>query len=59
MTIVWNNTCTIFRSEYKTRKAYLIAYRECVANYGFKVRVTGGWKFFSFVTDYATYKKQH
>jgi len=49
---------TLYRDSFRTRQAYLEAYRDCVRHYGFKVRVVGGWRFFEFVTDYETWKNQ-
>jgi len=53
-----DNTTSLFRAEYKTRAAYLNAYRSCVKRYGFKARVGGGWKFFTFSSDYQTWRNQ-
>jgi len=53
-----NNSVFVFRNDFSSRYAYLKAYREHNANYGFKSRVEGGWIFFEFATDYRTWKNQ-
>ena len=54
----WDATMTLFRSDFRTAAEYRRAYRECVNHYGFKVRIEGGWQFFEFASDYATWKAQ-
>lgn len=54
----WPNTTSVFRDDYRTEAEYRKAYREADQHYGFKVRVEGGWKFFTFADDYDTWKHQ-
>lgn len=52
------NTVSILRHNYETEAEYKKAYRDAVKKYDFKVRVSGGWKFFAYVTDLDVWKKQ-
>ncbi len=51
------NTFTLDRDEY-TKKEYIEIYQAACKHYDYKLRTESGWIFFSFVTDYRTYKNQ-
>lgn len=52
------NTVSITRDDYASRKEYYAAFQELNRSYDFKVRVCGGWRFFRFASDYLTWKNQ-
>jgi hypothetical protein len=49
---------SIFRDDFKNYESYLQKYQEFCKYYGYKVRVFGGWKFFTFLQDYKIWKNQ-
>ena len=55
---VYDSTCSILRHNYETEQEYQEERRDAEKHYGFKARVTGGWKFFAYETDYKTWKNQ-
>ncbi len=56
--VIWPNVISVIRDDYKTERAYKQAYHDANRHYAFKVRVDGGWKFFTHSTDYQTWKNQ-
>ena len=55
---VYMPTTTLIRSDYRNLAEYRRVYRACCEHYAYKARVSGGWKFFEYITDYETWKKQ-
>lgn len=51
-----HNQMALFREDFPSYKEYLQAYREACEYYGYKVRVVGGWRFFTFQQDYDLWK---
>ena len=56
--MIWATIFHLYRIHYRSRRVYLYDYRYLCKRYGFKARVFGGWIFFSYLTDYETFKKQ-
>ncbi len=54
----YETSTALYRDEFESRKTYLDAYHDFCRHYGFKARVTGGWMFFAFATDYNTWRNQ-
>jgi len=52
------NSITIFRDNYQSQKDYLKDFQDFCKYYGYKVKVFGGWKFFTFQQDYKIWKNQ-
>ena len=55
---IYDTTCTLVREQYSTEREYRMALSECNDYYCYRVRVSGGWKFFQFEDDYRTWKEQ-
>ena len=55
---IYPQTMSLFRDDFKNQSAYREALKDCKRHYSYKVRVGGGWKFFEFLNDLETWKKQ-
>lgn len=55
---MWPSTLSIYKDNYSSKKEYQQALAEARAHYGYEVRVSGGYMFFEYVTDYETWKRQ-